>query len=1033
MALLTRYLDLNAIGTGHNGFENDPWSVVDWQTAISTNQDYVIYTKGSVIDTTGTIDVAFDTSGTVINYYLPWDPLINGPWRMSLSRHLATGASAFLRGGVFWLDNVDVTNGDYYFSTCYIKCRNFVRGSMKGCHLVASGNYQPVSLSTTINDSAIVALSYSTSVQHYNCISNTSSAPFPCTNYQYWISPFYGHPDFDADKEAFRGLYYINNTAPYFLSYPPNPGTIPFIDFIPDNPLEVPANYDKEIWGDDRVGIGISTDCVQYVNLTGHTNITFPTYPIGSPLNPLDWQQWQILIYDYPILPHVFMMKGKNSNYTGTFNVSSSSHKYIAWRPDLNGPWAIRANGVANCTISGGILITCSDPSDNVTFYNCQVTFNQSVSTIGTVTMKGCLVSVDGDFNPTTAELESCAFKVTGTIASSGTGTAINCAFNKYTGNLVATDCQIDWVPPPFPSHWQTYEAFSTGLLYEDVTTPPQPGLIPYTNYETDLWGAPRQTIGTGYTMLLSSVGWVSTYPKISKITAIGATFKVATDVNSTVSFVIVPRGAASPSIEQILAGKDSNGITLGIGFSGNTTSGPIESTLTASNLVTNVDYDAYFVADKYTHDVQSSIVKLDLRPTGEKYYIDLNADSNMRTGTINNPFSIEEWQSKLSTVGNNAIFYIKGSIIYYQQVNFLSLQNPVQGLVYRAWDPIQNGPWRIYTNSMFFASNVTIADGIIQSNGMLSNQNTKIFNMYLIFAQELQHFATETIKGSSIKANKIYLHSEFTPVDCAFKVSKLQGNAENFINCAIDFITDDSVSTTFTNCSTVYFKATQKKYENTVFIPNGGLTTVWPLWDAEEAAFSVMNMYPNVPVPPQPGISPYTNYEFDLWGKSRSGIGANSGGVVFPPVWMDLLPSLQSKNPDSGLFLVGIRSQGMCYAVAVPFESAAPTSAQVKAGKDARGHRTNNINIVLQANVASILEITGLKDKKSYDIYFVAESAIIQPYPVKVVYKASAKKGNNFEGTLIAGEIDITTRIPKINSLYSDISLPDMKNVSQK
>lgn len=56
-----------------------------------------------------------------------------------------------------------------------------------------------------------------------------------------------------------------------------------------------------------------------------------------------------------------------------------------------------------------------------------------------------------------------------------------------------------------------------------------------------------------------------------------------------------------------------------------------------------------------------------------------------------------------------------------------------------------------------------------------------------------------------------------------------------------------------------------------------------------------------------------------------------------------------------------------------------------------------------------------------------------VQPYPVKIVYKASAKKGNIFEGTLIAGEIDITTRIPKINSLYSDISLPDMKNVSQK
>lgn len=1031
MALLARYLDLNALGASHSGSENDPWSVVDWQTAISTNQGYVIYTKGTIEDATNTIDVAFDTSGSVINYYLPWNPLINGPWRMNLSRHLATGASAFLRGGVFWLDNVDVTNGDYYFSTCYIKCRNFVRGSMKGCHLVASGNYQPVSLSTTINDSAIVALSYSTSVQHYNCISNTSSAPFPCTNYQYWLSPFYGHPDFDADKEAFRGLYYINNTAPYFLSYPPNPGTIPFTDFIPDNPLEVPANYDKEIWGDDRVGIGISTDCVQYVNLTGHTNITFPTYPIGSPLNPLDWQQWQILIYDYPILPHVFMMKGKNSDYTGTFNVSSSSHKYIAWRPDLNGPWAIRANGVSNCTISGGILISCSDPSD-ATFYDCQVTFNESVESVGTVTMKGCLVSVEGNFNPATAVLESSAFNVTGDIASSGSGTAVNCAFNKYTGNLVRTDCQINWVPPPFPEHWQPYEAFSTGLLYEGVTTPPQPGLIPYTGYETDLWGAPRNTIGTGYTMSVSSVGWVNSYPKIVEITAIGATFKVATDVNSTASFVIVPHGAAAPSTNQILAGQDANGNTVSVGFSGSVVTGPIESTLTASNLATNVDYDVYFVADKYTHDVQSSVVKFDLHTSGNIYFIDLNAPNN-GTGTENNPLSMSDWQNILSAVTENTIFYMKGSVVSYEQVKFLNTNNPVQGLIYKSWDSINNGPWRISTNNTFLASNVTIADGILQSYGMMSNLNTKLFNMYLVFLQETQNFALETVKGCSIKVTNMLMHSGFTPIDCAFKVSTLQGNAENFINCAIDFITDVSANTSFTNCSTVHYNATQKKYENTVFIPNGGLTAAWPTWDAEEASFSVANMYPNVPVPPQPGISPYTNYEFDLWGKPRSGIGANSGGVVFPPVWMDLLPSLQSKDSNSGSFLVGIRSQGTCYAVAVPFESEAPTSAQVKAGKDARDKHTDNSNIVLQANVASVLTITGLKDTKNYDVYFVAESTIIQPFPVKIFYKFSSKKGNNFEGIVIAGDVDVITKIPKINSLYTDVSLPDMKNVKQK
>jgi len=1031
MALLIRYLDLNAIGSSHSGLENDPWSVIDWQTAISTNQDYVIYTKGSIEDSTSTIDVSFDTSGSIINYYLPWDPLINGPWRMSLSRHLASGASAFLRGGIFWLNNIDITGGNYYFSTCYIKCRNFVQGTMKGCHLVSSGSYQPVSLGTTINDCAIVATSFSTSIQHYNCISNNGSAPFPCVNYEAWTSAYYGHPAFNADKEGFRGLYYkLNSLAPHFVNYPPNPGTVPFTDFVPNNPVEVPENYDKEIWGDNRVGIGVSTDCVQYVDLQYDTVISNPTHPIGGPLNPLDWQEWQILIYDYPILSHTFFMKGKESSNSGTFNVSSS-HNYLPWRPDINGPWAIRANGVANCTINGGILISCSDPSDAV-FLNCQVTFNESVVSSGKVTMKGCLVSVSGDFDSVSAELESSAFKVTGAIASSGSGTAVNCAFNKSSGNLVKSNCQNNWYPPPFPEFWQPKEDFSTGFLYEDVTTPPQPGLIPYTGYETDLWGAPRQTIGTGFTRALLFINWVTTYPKISSISGTSATFKVATDVDGIARFVIVPHGATAPTTNQILSGQNANGETVSVGFSGSVISGSTESTLTASNLITGVDYDVYFVADKSTHDVQSDIVKLDLRPTGEIYYVDLNK-SNSGTGTINDALSIEDWQSKLSTVENNTVFYMKGIATFHQQVVFWSQYNPVQNLVYRAWNAVENGPWRISTNSSFVATNTTIADGILQALSKVTNSNTKFFNMYLILFQETQVFSTETIRGCSVKANNINLYAGFTAVDCAFKVHSLQGGDQNFINCAIDYVVDNSVSATFINCSMVYLKVTHKKYENTVFIPNGGLTSEWPSWDAPETAFTITNMYANVPVSPQPGVSPYTDYELDLWGKPRSGIGANSGGVIFPPVWMDLLPSLQVRDSKTCTFLVGLRSQGKCYAVAVTSGSEAPTSAQVKAGKNSKNKNAINSNVVVQTNVANILTLTGLRSSKNYDVYFVAESTIIQNSPVMIFCKELAIAGRTYEGIIISGKDDSKLRLPKIKSLFLGVNLPNMKDREQK
>lgn len=75
-----------------------------------------------------------------------------------------------------------------------------------------------------------------------------------------------------------------------------------------------------------------------------------------------------------------------------------------------------------------------------------------------------------------------------------------HCAM-KFTSSPFGTntDAQTNLIAPTWPAWDAPKEDWNLNTLLSAVTTPPQPGVPPYTGYATDLWGNARIGIGTGF------------------------------------------------------------------------------------------------------------------------------------------------------------------------------------------------------------------------------------------------------------------------------------------------------------------------------------------------------------------------------------------------------------------------------------------------------------------------------------------------------------------------------------------------------
>lgn len=98
---------------------------------------------------------------------------------------------------------------------------------------------------------------------------------------------------------------------------------------------------------------------------------------------------------------------------------------------------------------------------------------------------------------------------------------AFSCADDATPGTR--TDCKFSWIPPVWPVWSAPASAWTYTILAAGIPSPPQPGTLPYTEYETDLWGNARTGIGNGYMGSFGTAPYVVDQPTNASVIA-GAT-----------------------------------------------------------------------------------------------------------------------------------------------------------------------------------------------------------------------------------------------------------------------------------------------------------------------------------------------------------------------------------------------------------------------------------------------------------------------------------------------------------------------------
>ena len=201
---------------------------------------------------------------------------------------------------------------------------------------------------------------------------------------------------------------------------------------------------------------------------------------------------------------------------SGFFARLSGYHSYVPWDLISRGPWRIYDFDqlVAHASVISGAIIVGNGTSFNIgnednplNMYNCYCrTYGPiipfKVGGAAQTYVSGSTFMIDSaDF---TIQGQGVALKDSIVMANfitqkdDATLTASRCVFScpaKPT-YATATECQWGLDIGGYPAFEAPRPYFRSVAVLKDVTTPPRPGTLPYTNYETGLWGTPRKGIG---------------------------------------------------------------------------------------------------------------------------------------------------------------------------------------------------------------------------------------------------------------------------------------------------------------------------------------------------------------------------------------------------------------------------------------------------------------------------------------------------------------------------------------------------------
>jgi hypothetical protein len=298
------------------------------------------------------------------------------------------------------------------------------------------------------------------------------------------------------------------------------------------------------------------------------------------------------------------IVRGTRNDPTANVTPSTRNLAFTMLCWDQTNPFRIKCNnfgktGDGTNIVTGGIiecvtlLCNTSYAFGNLQLYNCYVKssgdFNcsGSLGAAGTVSaVSGCTIVTHNIKNGTLTFKDSVIVGVPA-LGPDGGGnnypklTATNCALtatNTVGGTgwrtLTQTSCQFSWDTSgiTWPSYDSDRSLFYPTNILKNVQTPPIPGNPPYTNYNKDLFGATRYTIGG-----------ISVIPVASKIR--GKQFQGFSITKNLIHSNVAGKGLASDVDGSLkLVPKASTGVVvdtngLSVDFIKDTPSGAIDGT----------------------------------------------------------------------------------------------------------------------------------------------------------------------------------------------------------------------------------------------------------------------------------------------------------------------------------------------------------------------------------------------------------------------------------------------------------------------
>lgn len=486
--MATYYANISTPGSGGDGSIGNPWAADAFKIQIN-NQ----LAAGSIVKVSGSCNWPVNTTVSV-----------QGIGRTAITIENATGTSwsmsmwimniygnSIIKNGII---NIKDTNGminaldPVTFYDTFINCTGVgsylvTSSSMifKGCTVISelvNNNLWDVTATDTVFDVTTFTTPFTNRLITNNCVFSGTLPLGTHTNVQSgWVPPYW--PAWNSPRSAFR-----SNILGVGISTPPQPGNPPYV------------NYEAGLWDSERLGIG----AFDFEDIPGayYANIDLVgTGGDGTFSNP--WWSDSFVAQVGP-LTSSDTVKVKGIFYHPGIDGIWASCNLINW---TEAPFRISSEYITiigNTVVKNGVFHgrTGMSVRDGSHILNCYVNTNNFVLGDGSAgSATGCTIFamqfVGGDGFP--AILKDCI--ISPNIFSQMTGTVSDrCVFMSSVPAGTHTNYQDNWPSPSWPVWNGAREQFNSKIFSRYIQYPPQPGTIPYYNYEYGLWNSVRAGVG---------------------------------------------------------------------------------------------------------------------------------------------------------------------------------------------------------------------------------------------------------------------------------------------------------------------------------------------------------------------------------------------------------------------------------------------------------------------------------------------------------------------------------------------------------